>query len=134
MDLRIITTKIKEHIEKYKVAYLCALTGVVVAGITYGIMRRNLGLGNGSMILPKELRAVLGNAGTDCPAMESTGSFNFAKTFIGSSSNNIVVTIHKNSKGNPGFVTRCLETGELFGTQGDAASFLISQKAFYQSI
>jgi hypothetical protein len=45
------------------------------------------------------------------------GSLNF----FAKDSGNMVTTIHNGSKGHPGFITRCIETGELFATQGSAA-------------
>jgi hypothetical protein len=111
MDLSIITTKIKEHIEKHKVAYLCALTGVGVAGITFLIMKE----------FRTDIRGVSG-----CPEKEPTDSFSFIsnRSMFGSVSNNIVTTIHKQNRGNPGYITKCLDTGELFETQGDAARIM----------
>jgi hypothetical protein len=49
------------------------------------------------------------------------GSLIFSNSLFGSSTNNVVTTIHTESKGNSGFVTKCIETGEIFSTQGDAA-------------
>lgn len=93
--------KVKEHIKRHEVLYASIGSSVVVAVITALIMR--------------ESHAEL-DAGTD------DGLVN--KPFMGSlfgSHTNSVVTIHNGSRGNPGFVTRCLETGEIFANQGDAA-------------
>ena len=98
--------KIKTHLREHKNTYILVGSCAVVAGITWGIMR--------------EPRAIL-RGGMDCPAKEPTGSLSFAKTFFGDATNNVTTTIHTGSKGHPGFVTRCIETGELFATQGDAA-------------
>ena len=100
--------KIKKHFEKHKVLYSCAATGIVVAGLTTFIMR-----GSHAKLV----------AGMDWPEKAPVDSLLFlsGKSVFGSVTNNPVTTIHKGIKGNPGFVTRCIETGELFATQGDAA-------------
>ena len=35
----------------------------------------------------------------------------------------ITTNVYGGSKGHPGFVTRCLETGDIFETQGSAAEY-----------
>ena len=97
--------RIKKHFRKHKWKYIIGGT-IVLAGVTTLILR--------------ESRAVL-YAGADCPVTESAGSFNSARSIFGSANNNVVTTIHRGTSGHPGFVTRCVETGELFETQGAAA-------------
>ena len=89
--------KFKEHVKKYKEAYITA--GVSLAVITCLIVR-------GSHA------ALRGGAG--CPEKEPVDSLNFfhGKSVFGSVTNSAVTTIHKGAKGNPGFET-----------QGDAAKF-----------
>jgi len=104
--------RIKQHVKDHKIAYACGatavVTGVVVAGITCVIMREShAGLRGGpdwSEKTPVDSLSVLSN-----------------HSIFGKVSNSMVTTIHKGNTGNPGFVTRCVETGELFATQGDAA-------------
>lgn len=102
--------KIKNHLKRRRIVYTSICTGVVVAGITVLIMR--------------EPRTIL-QGGVDCPVKEPTGSlsFLFGRSIFGhvSNTNNAVTTIHNGLKGHPGFVTRCVETGELFTTQGSAS-------------
>lgn len=118
--------RIKEHFRKHKWKYIVGGT-IVLAGVTTLILR--------------ESRAAL-YAGADCPVTESadflqtmeesrtklvagmdwlerapTGSFIFGD----GNCNNTVTTIHTGIRGNSGYVTRCIETGELFENQGVAA-------------
>jgi len=98
--------KVKTHLKENKTIYISAGVTAVLAGITYAIVR--------------ELHTTL-DAGVDCPEREPMGSLIFSNSLFGSSTNNVVTTIHTGSKGNSGFVTKCIETGEIFATQGDAA-------------
>ena len=100
--------KFKAHFKKYQSTYIVG--GVSLAIITCLIMR--------------ESRAVL-DASVDCPTKEPTDSFSFnsGKSLFGSVNNSIVTTIHKGTKGSSGFITRCVETNDIFETQGDAARF-----------
>jgi hypothetical protein len=98
-----IVEKTKAHFRKYKTWYCCAGAGLLSAGITWVILREShagLDAGtDGDLILNKSIMGSL----------------------FGSNTNTMVTTIHKGNQGHPGFVTRCIETGELFATQGDAA-------------
>jgi hypothetical protein len=98
--------RVKEHVKKHREGYFVGALGL--AGITWLIMRepRTTPLG-----------------GVDRLARESTGSFNSARSLFGSASNKVVTTIHNGSRGHPGFITRCIETGDQFETQTDAARF-----------
>lgn len=100
--------QIKEHVKKHKVAYSCGATAVVSVGITCLIMR--------------ESHAGL-DAGPDWTEKSPVDSLSVLSnhSVFGKVNNTIVTTIHKGNTGHPGFVTRCVETGELFATQGDAA-------------
>jgi len=109
------TDKIKEHLKKHKEVYIVG--GVSLAIITCLIMR--------------ESHAVL-DAGADCPEKESVDYLNLfhGKSIFGSVTNSAVTTIHKGTRGNPGFITRCIETNDLFETQGDAARFFSIPEEF----
>ena len=98
--------KIKDHLKRNHLTYISS--SIIVAGFTLYIMR--------------ESHAAL-DAGAGCPKKEPmySFSFNFGKSIFGSVTNSAVTTIHKGTKGHPGFVTRCVETGDLFETQGVAA-------------
>jgi len=98
--------KIKKHIEDHKIVYSCAVTTVVVAGITCLIMRESHA-------------KLLG--GMDWPEKAPVDSLFISGRSMFGSTTNVVTTIHKGTKGNSGFVTRCIETGELFETQSAAA-------------
>lgn len=84
---------------------------VVLAGITYTIMKGNLSPAVG---------------GTTSPAVGGTGEGSFfnslpQKTFIGNNSINIKQIIDSNRRGAPSWVVRCLETGQAFMSQRAAA-------------
>ena len=96
--------KVKQHLSDYKTVYIVGGC-VVVAGITCLIM--------------KEPRAIL-RGGVEEPLRDFTGSY-FSSNSLFQFGDNTVTTTFNGSKGHPGFITRCLETGELFATQGDAA-------------
>lgn len=98
--------KAKQHFQDNRQFYIGVGCGVAAVGFTCLIVR--------------EPRAGLGFAGPDSPIKESTGSFFSARTVFGDSTNT-VTTVHNGHRGNPGFVTRNLETGALFETQGAAA-------------
>ena len=38
------------------------------------------------------------------------------------STNEIVLTVVRNGRGHPGYITRCIETGQQWSTQGEAAA------------
>ena len=59
----------------------------------------------------------------DCLGTESVDSFSFLNNTKIAKGANITTNIYNKTKGHPGFVTRCVETGELFETQNAAASF-----------
>lgn len=98
---------VKTYISKHKVVCCNIGSSVVVAGITVFIMRKNPGLlcGSGSGLL----------CGSEAR------SFSFLSKVNGNQNIKAVTTIHTGSKGSSEFVTRNLDTGEVFITQGDAA-------------
>lgn len=107
-------SKIKTHLKRYKETYIYVGAGVL-AGITLLIVRKNIVLRGGTS---SSLRGGFEGSG-------KIASDNVARSFsfLGNSSVEInpVVTIHQGTTGNPGFVTRCINTGELFETQKAAA-------------
>ena len=113
--------KIKEHLKKYKVCYVGAACLVVGAGFTCLMMRKDIGL-----LCGPNSRLLCGHEGSGKIAVDNTArSFSF-NAFSDNSGNttithNAVTTIHNNSRGHSGFVTRCLETGDVFSTQNAAA-------------
>ncbi|HXQ36637.1 MAG TPA: hypothetical protein VN843_21675, partial [Anaerolineales bacterium] len=97
--------KAKTHVQEHKAIYI--LGGVCFAGISYIIMRENSDLLCGS-----DSELLRGS--------EARSLFLFSKV-TGDQTTKAVTTIHTGSKGHPGFVTRSIETGELFANQNDAA-------------
>jgi len=113
-------SKLSDHLEKHKWKYILGGT-IVVAGITTLIVRKNLGLLSGPYP-----RLLSGPGGSGKIAVDNTArsfSFNMFSDNAGNTTinHNAVTTIHNGARGNSGFVTRCLETGELFPTQNAAA-------------
>lgn len=98
--------KIKDHFRQHKAKYAFVGGAILSAGFTY--------------LITREMRAVL-HGGADSLETDSTVSL-FSKNFLSKNSgNNIVASIHTGERGSPGFITRCIETNEIFATQGDAA-------------
>lgn len=93
--------RIKNHVKEHKIEYACAATAIVSAGFTYAIMR-----GTSSRSI------------SDC----RTVATNHSNTVIGKK---IVMKdvslISSNRKGSPSWVIQCLETGNVFRSQRDAA-------------
>lgn len=100
-------SKLKEHIKKNESTYKAIGCGFLFAGFTYTIMKRNPELlsGSGSKLLSgSEVR-----------------SFSLFSKVNGNQINKAVTTIHTGDRGHSGFVTKCLDTGELFRSQKAAA-------------
>lgn len=106
--------KLKQHFKKHKNLYIGVGIGVVVgvtlAGFTHHIMKE------------KEFRAVL-LKGADAQDAATTDSFSLFNNAVFGDNANVVSTIHTGSKGHPGFITECLETGDKFETQGAASRY-----------
>ena len=118
--------KLRAHWQEWRGFYIGVAVGVVLAGITLLVVRgalrshdlRALRLGSNETTMRKSLSAAP-RLGADCPIQESTGSFSSAGDMYINS--HVVQTTHTGRVGHPGFITRCVETGELFLSQGDAA-------------
>jgi hypothetical protein len=106
--------KIKAHFEDHKQFYIGLGIGLGLAGITWLIVKERYPTLTDSVGVAREPRTVL------VAGAEPTGSLTFAKSLFGDATN-VVTTNYNGGRGNPGFITRCVETGELFLTQGDAA-------------
>ena len=109
--------QIKKHYEEYKTAYyICGGAILVVASvlITRGIMKKNL---SGVLSVPDT-----GMLSVPSPnvQLEDSASLLFAQ---GNNINQKVKVIYKGEKGHPGFITKCLETGDVFSSQKKAATF-----------
>lgn len=96
---------IKTHIKKNKTAYIAsAVTAVVIAGITYTIMRSNIAQGE------------MGN-GIARGEITNTASFSFRnKQTI-----NVTTVLDREGRGHPGWPVRNLETKKIFFSQREAA-------------
>lgn len=106
--------KVKEHVKKNKVAYSVAITTVVVAGFTYLITR------DPKSVLQRGADAVL-QRGAVSPDQAKTGTFIFASGGSSVTTGDITTNVHAGTRGHPGFLTRWIETGEVFKSQGAAA-------------
>lgn len=105
--------KVKKHIQDHKVAYSCAVTGVMVAGITVVIMRSNI------------VRGAMGDSGVR-GAPTNTASF----TFRNKQTINVTTVLDREGRGHPGWPVRNIETKRIFFSQREAAdTFDISYSA-----
>jgi hypothetical protein len=100
--------KIKRHIRKYRVAYSCTVTTLVVAGITATIMRERYAGGLGS--------TALGGLGSTSE-LGKVQSRSLIFSLFNSGNSTAVTSIHTGKRGSPGYVTRNLETGHTTSTQ-----------------
>lgn len=103
-----VVQDVKTHFHKYQAAYSCGAVAVVTAGITALILREHVAEGLGST-------APEGLGSTGGFGRVQTRAFSFA--LFQKDSGNAVTTIHNGSRGNPGFITRNLETGRVTATQ-----------------
>jgi hypothetical protein len=99
--------KIKKHFCENKTIYTSVSVGVVVAGITYLIMR--------------DRHAVVGNAASDGPDVATMRSFSFNFLSRQNASGNVTTVMSREGRGHPGYITRWLEQKIDYETQGLAA-------------
>lgn len=107
MNISKMKENVVNHFKTHKELYIGIGVGVCLAGITYVIMR--------STRVPSLI------VGAEWPETASTEGFSFLNGNTIGDGNSFVTTIHNGKSGHPGFVTRCIETGELFDTQGSAS-------------
>jgi len=94
---------VKQHLREHKITYSCVATGVVVAGITVLIMRgRHAGVGDA--------------------ASDGLEKVTVRPLSILSNKQTVVTVIQREGRGHPGYIIRCLETGDFFLSQGEAAT------------
>ncbi|MET0786965.1 MAG: hypothetical protein ABWY25_09680 [Paenisporosarcina sp.] len=96
--------KIKTHIEEHKTRYACIATGIVVAGFTCLVMKRGCGA------------VALG--GTDGPVKVTVHPL----AFFSKQENAVFTTIHRGGPGSPSYIVECIETGEAWLSQRQAAT------------
>lgn len=94
------TDKLKAHVKRHREAYIVGI--VCLAGITYLVMRsRHTGL-------------------TKVPDGHESVTVRPLSIFA-NQKNNIVTVIEREGRGHPGYLIKCLETGEIFSSQAVAA-------------
>ena len=109
--------QIKEHYEKHKTAYhICGGALLVVASvlITRGIMKK---VSTESYARGVSDAVARGATSQHVNVGDGSSSLIFHDNY-----GKITTNIKTNSKGHPGFITKCLETGELFSSQKKAAN------------
>lgn len=117
---------IREHFSKHKWRYVIG-GSLLFAAITVVILRKNTSLLSGL-----DPRFLSGPGGSGRIAVDNTVRSFSSNPFSRNSGNitinhNAVTTIHTGTRGHSGFMTRCVDTGELFLTQtADAKAFDIS--------
>lgn len=128
--------ELKNHVVRNKERYIVGAVVVTGVVITVVIMKKSSSCLADALATSLKHHAPEQLSYLDCPETVPADVFNFAQHInVGkvrdlTVTHSPVVTVHKAVRGNPGFVTRCLETGELFSTQGAAASaFDIDAKA-----
>ena len=103
--------KLRAHWPEWRGFYIGVAVGVVLAGITLLVVR-----GISSRTVQGAIGMLDGTGSRALPVAggETTGSVSF---------NNPVhtVNIYNGTSGHPGFLTRCIETGEVFTSQRAAA-------------
>lgn len=112
--------KAKNHFKEHRELYFGIGIGLGLATVT-GLIMKNYS-DRCLAVVPKELpSSTMGEPRTllDSVGGDITGSFLSAVSENGNAT--IVNTIHTGGRGHPGFITRHLETGALFETQGAAA-------------
>lgn len=103
--------KVKKHLRENKKTYISVgVTAIVVAGITYIIMRHH----SKTYSIRHELLE---------PAQHELLELGQKNTIINSTLNNVSF-ISSNRKGPPSWVIRCLETNEIFTSQNEAARIM----------
>jgi hypothetical protein len=95
--------RVKAHFEKHKTIYYCVGTGFLTAGITAVVMR---GRYAGIQRVPD---------GSDMITIRPLSIL---------SRQNVVTVLERDGKGHPGYIIKCLETGQVFPSQASAAKTL----------
>ena len=103
--------KLKEHWGEHKTVYICVGVGISCAGITYLMMRRGE-----KSVLQGGADLVLQGGASSIVNIDNHPFSLFSKV-----SSDVVTSVHEGGRGHPGFITRCLEDGLVFMTQGEAA-------------
>lgn len=114
--------RVKKHLKKHKELYVGIGIGVGLAGVTCLIVKDS----HAKVLRAADSPLPLGGSGT-------VESFSFLPNWtVGDGNeihNHIKTTVHKGTRGNAGFLTRNLETGQIFETQSAAAEAFGLSKA-----
>jgi hypothetical protein len=106
-----VLNEVKMHIKRHKVAYSFG-AGVVIAGITYTIVRSNIARG--------AMDGVTGRG----PVANIASHFSFGDKTI-----NVTTVLSRDGRGHPGWPVQNLETKQVFFSQKQAAdAFGIPEK------
>ena len=95
-------TLIKEHLRRYQIVYISTTSSILVAGVTWFIMKG----------CHANARGVL-----DGPVKVTVQPF----SFFSKQENAIVTTINRGGTGSPSYIVECLESGEAWLSQRQAA-------------
>lgn len=98
---------VKNHVIRHKTFYISCTVGIVSAGFTYSIMRgRHAGM-------------------QSVPDTAEQSVFVRTLNFFSRNQNNIgdtiVTVIERDGRGHPGYLVRCIETGEVYSSQKQVA-------------
>jgi len=116
--------KFKDHIKRHKMVYIAVGTGVVVAGITVVIMRKNVVLhldagANGP--LQATTRSDAKPTYWAHRPMQSPPTGHIGSSFFSKPSMNIVSVIEREGRGHPGYLTEWVEEDLIYKSQKQAA-------------
>ena len=98
--------KFKRHVKNHQTAYTAVIVGTVSAGITTVIMRG------------RHAENAMRSGGHDDVTVRLLSIFTNRNT------NNIVSVLERGGRGHPGYLTRCMETGEIFASQSQASEIM----------
>ena len=103
---------IKKHFTEHKEVYIGIGIGLTLAGITWVIVRGH-----------KPGLAMQTGPGTSYadPVLSSTGDA--SPLIFAPGAESVTTNIYTGKKGHPGFITRCIETGDIFSSQQKAADY-----------
>lgn len=109
---------IKDHIERNKKRYICA--GVVVGTLVFALITHRIVRRTRYPIALGAKDAVAHGATSSVVQLENAPSIFYKSKSIDYHPSH-TVNYYTGKKGHPGFMTRCLETGEIFSSQKKAA-------------
>lgn len=115
-----IKNGVKNHFKNHKSEYIIGSIAVVsTAAVGYAGYRSGYQLGHTRGLIlgtPPALQA------SDDAVLVAPSNLIVAGRDIIEPTINIVTVVHRDGRGHPGYIVQCLETGEIFLSQGDAAN------------